>query len=361
MNCLKFLLIDDDLLFAEIVTELVQLAFPGSMVRPVSDVADFNAAIHSQAFDCVITDYKMPLINGIALSHDVRNEFPYLPIVLITGAGDEEIATQALLGGVTDYLPKAKTNVGSLRRTLERAIKLCQQRRVIDDQRRELEMFAHALAHDFKQPLRQITTFAKSVSAELDQHGSTQVRKQLSFMRSAANRLTALVEVLSEYTLLGRSPKLEKVYAKKVVADAVSALTGYISERKGIVSNRADVSFYGNSTMMIYVLQNIISNGLKFNRSLTPTVEIDSISDGSQCEISVSDNGIGIEEGQRDAIFSPLMRLHAQDEFTGTGLGLTLARWALASQHGSIRCCANSGEGSRFVITIPCGQKEGTR
>lgn len=351
---LNLLLVDDDCLFLEIAVEIIRESFPGSTICTLVDASDIDSIIDRGSFDCLIIDYKMPLVDGITVSRDIRNRFPYLPIVLVTGAGDEEIATQALHGGVTDYLPKARMSSDWVRRTLERAIELCQQRRVIDEQRKELEIFAHALAHDFKQPLRQITTFANLVSDELGSSHSPSIQKHLGFMRNAASRLTALVDVMSEYTLLNRIPRLEQTSIRKVVSDAVSALTGYISERNGVVLSRVDGAFHGNQTLMTYVLQNLITNGLKFNRSARPHIEIDTLSDGIRYEISVSDNGIGIDEGQREAIFAPLLRLHAQEEFAGTGLGLTLARRALVSQHGTISCNANPRGGSRFVITVPC-------
>lgn len=353
-KCLKLLIIDDDSLFLEIAVEIIREAFAGSTICTMLDASNIDDIIGSGAFDGLIIDYKMPVVDGITVARGVRTRFPYLPIVLVTGAGDEEIATQALHGGVTDYLPKARMTSDAVRRTLERAIELCQQCRVIDEQRKELEMFAHALAHDFKQPLRQITTFANLLSEELGDSHSISIQKHLRFMRSAASRLTALVDVMSEYTLLNRTPRLEQASIRKITSNAVAALTVYISERDGVVLNRADGTFHGNETMMTYVVQNLITNGLKFNRSVRPRIEIDTSSDGVRCEISVSDNGIGIEEGQREAIFAPLLRLHAQDEFAGTGLGLTLARRALVSQYGALSCHANPDGGSRFVITVPC-------
>ncbi|MEO8724105.1 MAG: response regulator [Sphingobium sp.] len=357
MDRRAFLVVDDDPLFLELIADMIEMSFPDVQLSMLDDPVRAGKMCASHAFDCVLIDYQMPVIDGISCARSLSAKFPYLPIILATGAGDEEIATSALHNGVTDYIPKSRLNPDSVRRTIERAIQICAQRKLIDQQRAELENFAHALAHDFKQPLRQIMTFAKMIAAELEGRGNAGIRKHFSYLTKAATRLTALVDVMSEYTLLNRPVACEQIAVSKIVSEAKAALSGYIRERNGAVEWQTDGNFHGNLTLMTNVLQNLIINGLKYNHSDCPTVLISAQYIGNICEISVKDNGIGIDEKYHQTIFSPLIRLHTNTEFEGSGLGLTLTRKALETQHGQISCRSTrldqGRQGSEFAIHMP--------
>src|ERR1700753_2768262 len=106
----------------------------------------------------------MPGMDGLACAKHLRSAHPHLPIVMSTGHGDEMLAAHAITHGITDYIPKSRITGPSLCRVVENGIRLTAQARVIEEQRSELENFAFALAHDFKQPIRQILTFSSLVS-----------------------------------------------------------------------------------------------------------------------------------------------------------------------------------------------------
>ena len=104
---------------------------------------------------------------------------------------------------------------------------------------------------------------------------------------------------------------------------------------------------------MAQVLQNLVVNGLRYNKSKRPRVVIrtETAAEG-KCRIIVSDNGIGIENRYIDEIFRPLIRLHTNAEYPGTGLGLTITRKAVLAQGGDIWCESIPGQGSQFTIEL---------
>jgi signal transduction histidine kinase len=109
----------------------------------------------------------------------------------------------------------------------------------------------------------------------------------------------------------------------------------------------------GNQTLMVQVLQNLIVNGLKYNKSPIPRVEITVVAEADAYAIDVADNGIGIDAEYLTEIFKPLSRLHTSSEYAGSGLGLTLARKAILAQGGAIWCESTPGFGSVFHIRLP--------
>ena len=104
------------------------------------------------------------------------------------------------------------------------------------------------------------------------------------------------------------------------------------------------------------MLQNLIINGLMYNRSATPRVEVATRKDGDRWVVDVRDNGIGIEPEYLSEIFKPLIRLHNASEYPGTGLGLTLARKAVLAQDGAIWCESQLGKGSVFHVELAAVQ-----
>lgn len=347
------LLVDDDPDELELVGDFLHRAFPASEVRTAGDGGMALKICEEAAFDCVILDYNMPGFNGLACAQRLREGFPYLPIVLSTGVGDEVLAAHAVQSGVTDYLPKSRITADSLRRTVEHAMQVTGQARTIDEQRSELETFAYALAHDFKQPIRQIRTFSTLVGEAVRGGQTAGLDQHLEFLDNAARRLADLVDVMSEYTLLSKPPAIGAVDLNLVLTGVRASLGPYLEDRGGeLVVDRAPV-VRGNETLTEQVLQNLIVNGLKYNKSRVPLVRITFEVDRQSCVIKVEDNGIGMETEYLEEIFKPLARLHSNKEYPGSGLGLTLARKAVQAQSGSIWCASEVGSGSQFFVKLP--------
>jgi signal transduction histidine kinase len=347
------LVVDDSEAEREILALTLEAAFPGITVSHTANPLLARAMCERQAFDCVLLDYNMPELDGLTLAAELRAAFAHLPIILLTSVGDEMLAAEALRGGVSDYLPKARVSPYSIRRTVDRSILACGQERVIQEQKAELENFAYALAHDFKQPIRQIITFAQLVDEQVGD-GDAGVRQHLTFLGDAAGRLARLVDVMTQYTLLNQPPSLGEVDLNVVVASVRAALAPYLAERGGsFVAPEQAPTVWGNEVLMTQVLQNLVFNGLHYNQSPTPRVELTLEGADESWILEIQDNGVGIEPQYLGEIFKPLVRLHNASEYAGTGLGLTLARKAILAQKGDIWCESTPGIGSVFRVRAP--------
>lgn len=349
----SILIVDDETLQLRLMDLLLQQAFPGAATQAIDDPAAALASCRSTAFDCVVIDYQMPGMDGLACARVLRDAFPHLPIVLCTGGGDEMLVAQAITGGVTQYIPKTRISPDALRRTILHAVQIMAQGRLIADQREELENFAYALAHDFRQPIRQIKTFTSLISDSLQRGDTTEVDRHLAFLNDAAGRLGRLVDVMSQYTLLGRSPEIGMVDLRLMLERLSGSIQPFIDEREGRLVYDGAQTVLGNEVLMGQVLQNLVVNGMKYNRSARPTVEVACRDEGETCLISVSDDGIGMEAKYLDEIFKPLHRLHTNAEYEGTGLGLAMARKAVIAQNGTIWCESEPGHGSTFFVRLP--------
>jgi signal transduction histidine kinase len=361
MKTSSLLVVDDDRAELALVARLAKETFPDVRVQTALNARAAEDACAREQFDCVILDYNMPDMDGLACAQRMRAAYPYLPIVMSTSAGDEMLAARAVTNGVTDYIPKSRMTTQSLDRVVKNAMRIANQTRVIDEQRGELESFAYALAHDFKQPIRQIKTFSSLVSEEIREGKSANVAQHLAFLDQAARRLGDLVDVMSQYTLLNRPPAIGDIDLTIVLASACTSLALYIDERGGRVTHDAAPIVRGNEALIGQVLQNLIVNGLKYNESAVPAVHIAMERSAGQCIIRVRDNGIGIEPQYLNEIFKPLVRLHTKSQYAGSGLGLTLARKALTAMEGSIVCTSQVGAGTEFIVKLSLAEngKEG--
>jgi signal transduction histidine kinase len=354
----SILLIDDDPLALELITLLIQQGLRRAKVIPLSDPRQALTRCRESAIDCAIIDYEMPGENGLAVAKALRREFPYLPIILCTGTGDEALVARALTSGVNDYIPKPKMTPDSLGRAIRNAIRTTTQSRTIDEQRGELEGFAYALAHDFKQPVRQLMVFSALIADAVRSGDTSEIDRHVAFLTGAAGRLDALVDVMSQYTLLNKPPALGDVDLNGVLAGIRASLGHYLAETAGELRVDEGPIVRGNAALVGQVLQNLIVNGLKYNRQPNPIVTVRHRVVKRHCLVVVSDNGIGIEPDYLEEIFKPLVRLHTSAEYAGSGLGLTLARKAVTAQGGTIWCSSKIGIGSEFSVRLPLAKAQ---
>ncbi|MES1199899.1 MAG: ATP-binding protein [Pseudomonadota bacterium] len=357
---LSLLVVDDDPMEAKLIAITLKRALCDVELVTENDPTAALRVCEAYRFDCVIIDYNMPELDGIELGAMLSQAFPNLPMVLMTSQGDEMLVTEALRRGFVDYIPKARFNRESAERLVRRAIQTAEQARIIEEQRQELEHFAYALAHDFKQPIRQIRMFADMVQDEVDAPEGSDLRRRLTYLGDASRRLSALVDVMSQYTLLNKAPELAMVDLASVSATVSANLDVFIQERGAFVSGDCAGEVYGNEALLVQVLQNLVMNGLRYNEAPIPVVlvAVETTAEG-KTRISVKDNGIGIEPQYLTEIFKPLMRLHGVSKYPGSGLGLTIARKAALAQQGTIWCVSTPGAGSEFVVELLARAPEG--
>jgi signal transduction histidine kinase len=236
---------------------------------------------------------------------------------------------------------------------------------------RELRDFAMVASHDLQEPLRKIQTFGDRLQAHatmLDERG----RDYLERMQRAAGRMQDLINGLLKLSrVTTRAQPFATVDLAKVAREVLSDLDVQIEQTGGRVLIGDLPTIEADSTQMRQLLQNLIGNALKFHRDAeVPVVSIDArvvsaeearpVQDGlcdSCCRIVVEDNGIGFDERYLDRIFAPFQRLHGQNRYAGTGIGLTICQKIVERHDGTITATSVPGQGTRFIIMLPVQQR----
>jgi len=346
------LVVDDDVLSQGLVCGIIAAAKPNSRSIVAANGQEALEICREQEVDCVLVDYEMPDMDGLTLVRLLREQYPFLPIILCTGAGDELLAAETLKSGATDYFPKNRMSPVAPCRAINNAIDINVRMKTIHDQQVDIEAFGFALAHDFKQPVRQIITFSDMIAQETKRLKGERLPQMLKFMSDAARRLDSLVDVMVQYTLLQQTPELKLCVFSAILKETIASLQDYITARNAKVNFTGDALVLVNASFLSQVLQNLIINGIKYNKSEQPVIDVSVTQNGEIAVVNITDNGIGIEKQYLEHVFKPLTRLHNRSEYEGSGLGLTLARKAVVAMRGDIRCESTPGVGSTFSLRL---------
>ena len=217
-----------------------------------------------------------------------------------------------------------------------------------------LEDYNTIIAHDLTEPLRTIDGFAEWLDLRAGDALDERAREGLEQIRGSARRMHALIDGLREYARLGAA----ELHARPVaLGDVVEEVVGSLGEQ--LATSGADVAVgelpvvEGDPVLLGQLLQNLISNAVKFRGEAPPEIAIGADRDGDGWILHVDDNGIGIDPATDTDVFGMYQRLHPRERFAGTGVGLAVAR-KIAERHGGrIWFEARPSGGTRFAVSLP--------
>jgi light-regulated signal transduction histidine kinase (bacteriophytochrome) len=219
----------------------------------------------------------------------------------------------------------------------------------------QLEQFAYVASHDLREPLRVIVCFtdllAKEYGDKLDETG----RQYMEINRKAAKKMEAMVADLLEYGRLGQcAERLMQTDCGAIMRQVTEALGECIRATDATIQCNPLPTMMANPLNLMRLFQNLVGNALKYHRPDHPPVIAVSAEDKKDKWLfSVADNGIGIEAPYLESIFAPFKRLHSDEQYPGTGIGLAICKRIVDSFGGAIWVDSTPGAGSTFFFTMP--------
>ncbi|NJK48877.1 hybrid sensor histidine kinase/response regulator [Candidatus Gracilibacteria bacterium] len=367
---LKVLIVDDDEVDRMAVRRALKTAGLTLEISEAYDCAMAIAKLQDNHFDCAFIDYRLPDKDGLALVQELRDNGIKIPLIVLTGQGDEQIAVDLMKAGASDYLSKARISPPRLVGCLQNAMRIYQaqlEAAIATQQKEELarqkEDFVSRMTHDLRTPLiaanRMLGLFQEGLYGEIPQDMNKAIDV---IVRNNQNLLEMVNNLLEVYTHEAGDKRLNLtiVDVREIVTE-VSQELAPLAEEKNIRLTvdsetesdlEAKTKVKGDRLELRRLLTNLIGNAIKFTDEGYVKVRLigaDAVN--SFVTIAVEDTGAGISPEDKTMLFERFRR--GKHRRSTSGLGLYLSRRIVEAHQGTIEVESELEKGSIFWVRLP--------
>jgi signal transduction histidine kinase len=258
------------------------------------------------------------------------------------------LAAGLLLAGLAAWLLTASA------RTERRAVALAS--RMTADLARsnaELERFASVASHDLREPLRSVAGFMRLLERRRGTELDIEARAWIASALDGTRRMSALIGDLLEYSRAGVGEPDATGDLQVAWDTATRNLSAAIRDAGAAVTADPLPPVAASQAELNQVVQNLLANAIKYRGEAAPVVHASAVRRGRAWALTVTDNGIGIDPRHHERVFELFGRLHREDEYEGTGMGLSLVKKVAEARGGSVSVESAPGEGARFTVVLP--------
>ncbi|MDD4922728.1 MAG: YfiR/HmsC family protein [Bacteroidales bacterium] len=225
---------------------------------------------------------------------------------------------------------------------------------------KELESFSYSISHDLRAPLRAIFGFSQILSSRHRTSLNEEGQQYMNYIVEASVRMEQLINDLLNYSRLGRKAlDLRPVSIGDIISEIYQDFKQKLENIGAEFIKEENLPVLpGDESLFRQIFTNLIENAVNYRRAdVKLLVRISCEDTGTGCRIKVSDNGIGIPQEYSEKIFNIFQRLHSEDEYPGTGIGLATVRKAVSMLNGKVWVESEVGAGSTFIIQLPESQQ----
>lgn len=216
----------------------------------------------------------------------------------------------------------------------------------------ELEQFAYIASHDLQEPLRMVTSYLQLLEKRYKDKLDQDAQDFINYAVDGSKRMRNLILSLLEYSRINSVRPFEKIDLNMLLKEVLENLSASVKENNAIIRINELPAIKGDPVLIAQLFQNLIENGIKFRNSKNPEIIISGELKNDEYLFSVKDNGIGIEEKYLDKIFVIFKRLHSNEKYPGTGMGLAICKKIVEKHGGKIWAESEVGKGSTFYFTL---------
>ena len=223
----------------------------------------------------------------------------------------------------------------------------------LEQSNQELGSFSYSISHDLRAPLRHIDGYARILQEDAAPQLDSEARRYLDEIGAAARRMGNLIDDLLAFSRLGRQP------VERITVPMHPLLDQVLQEHCGGPDSRIEIGplpdAYGDPALLKQVWVNLLSNALKYSapRGAAARITISGEREGDMLRYTIADNGVGFDMQYADKLFGVFRRLHSQDEFEGTGVGLAIVQRLVSRHGGTVSASAKLNLGATFTFELP--------
>ncbi|MGB3403256.1 MAG: ATP-binding protein [Microcoleaceae cyanobacterium] len=391
-DLLNILIIDDD----EVDRLAVQRALKKAGVKlEVSEAADCSSGItqlQHRKFDCVFLDYRLPDQDGLALLQQAQVLQIRVPLIVLTGQGDEQIAVELIKAGASDYLSKSRVSPERLWQVVRNAIRvhqaeekaevaykklqetnqlLLRKNNELKRQQQQIELQNHKLAevsrlkseflatmsHELRTPMNSITGFAQLLLRPFPEPLSPQQADMVQRIFSNAQHLLTMLNEILDFSKIEAGQvqlQLQKFDLAQLVRITVEELRSLALEKNlslDVIIEMEDSWIINDPKSLRQIIVNLLSNAIKFTDTGRVVVKVYE-TQKDQIVLEVTDTGIGMTADQISYIFEAFRQVNqtTTKKHYGTGLGLAIVDSIVTLMQAKKRVESEPGKGSTFTI-----------
>jgi hypothetical protein len=312
---------------------------------------DFHPVIRERIHRMLEQGGPVPMIREMIMRLDGATVDVEVAAASFTDA--EGPAILVLLRDVTEC-KRVEDEIRKLNLALEKRV--AERTAQIEAANRHLESFCYSVSHDLRAPLRAISGFAQILARRHQERLNDEGRHYMDNIVLAAERMSRLIDDLLAYSRLERrTVSRQPVSLRDIVAEVVGDHAARIAETGASINVADDLPILdADPTLLHQILGNLIGNGLAYiRRDVIPRVSVDCLKESDRVVLSVADNGLGIAPEYHGKIFNVFQRLHSDDAYPGTGIGLAIVKKSVEMLRGKVWLESRVGEGTTFFVQLP--------
>ena len=217
----------------------------------------------------------------------------------------------------------------------------------------ELEQFAYVASHDLQEPLRMVSSYTQLLGKRYGERLEGDAKEFMAFVIEGAGRMRQLIDDLLAYSRVGtRGKGFRQVKLESVIERASVNLRAALEESGAELTHDPLPVVQADESQLVQLFQNLIGNAVKFHGAAVPKIHVSAVEKEHEWEVTVTDNGIGVEPQYFERIFMVFQRLHDRGQYPGTGIGLAICKKVVERHGGRLWVESEPGKGSSFHFTL---------
>lgn len=373
---IRMLYVEDEADTREVIVQALESEYPDILLFVAKDGAEGLDSFRANRPDVVITDVRMPVMDGLRMAGEIKALAPEVEIIAMTAHSETSFLLNAIEVGINHYVLKP-TDYDKLFPAIEKSLEIVRLKRQVKEyasllERRvqelreseeqlrcaneELEAFSYAVAHDLRKPLTVISGYCQGVLALC---GKDLSEECLGFVKSAYDGTHRMSELITSLLMLSQARyseyKREEVDLSAVALDVARELQLAEPGRKVAVNIQPGLSVWGDANLLRVVLANLMGNSWKYTAGREEAViEFGALESAGTTAFYVRDNGIGLDMEQSQELFKPFRR-QIGEQAEGLGIGLATVERIVKRHGGRVWAEGEPGKGTtvHFILSAP--------